>query len=85
MSPAVLTAGVHPVALTERTVPQPGPGEILVQMEQTVPFTPGHDGVGIVIAVGFGVTSPRLGERVATHANEATINDLTINRRDTTT
>jgi propanol-preferring alcohol dehydrogenase len=29
------------------------------------PFVPGHEGVGIVHAVGDGVTSPRIGERVA--------------------
>ena len=84
MRAAVVTAFDRPLTLEERTVPQPGPGEILVQMETsglchtdihaahgdwpvkpTVPFVPGHEGVGIVIAVGFGVTSPRLGERVA--------------------
>jgi Zn-dependent alcohol dehydrogenase len=31
----------------------------------TVPFIPGHEGVGIVTAVGEGVTSPRPGQRVA--------------------
>ena len=31
----------------------------------TVPFIPGHEGVGIVAAVGEGVTSPRVGQRVA--------------------
>ena len=84
MRAAVVTAFDRPLTLEERIVPQPGPGEVLVQMETsglchtdihaahgdwpvkpTVPFVPGHEGVGIVIAVGFGVTSPRLGERVA--------------------
>jgi alcohol dehydrogenase, propanol-preferring len=31
----------------------------------TPPFIPGHEGVGIVISVGDGVTSPRIGDRVA--------------------
>jgi alcohol dehydrogenase, propanol-preferring len=31
----------------------------------TVPFVPGHEGVGIVTAVGDGVTSSQIGERVA--------------------
>jgi alcohol dehydrogenase, propanol-preferring len=31
----------------------------------TVPFIPGHEGVGIVTAVGERVTSPRVGQRVA--------------------
>src|SRR5579863_2539447 len=31
----------------------------------TVPFIPGHEGVGIVTGVGEGVTSPRVGQRVA--------------------
>ena len=31
----------------------------------TVPFIPGHEGVGIVTGVGEGVTSPQVGQRVA--------------------
>jgi len=31
----------------------------------TVPFIPGHEGVGIVTSVGEGVTSPHVGQRVA--------------------
>jgi alcohol dehydrogenase, propanol-preferring len=31
----------------------------------TVPFIPGHEGVGIVTAAGDGVTSPQIGQRVA--------------------
>ena len=31
----------------------------------TVPFVPGHEGVGIVTAVGTGVSSPPVGQRVA--------------------
>jgi propanol-preferring alcohol dehydrogenase len=31
----------------------------------TVPFIPGHEGVGIVTALGDGATSPQIGQRVA--------------------
>ena len=31
----------------------------------TVPFVPGHEGVGIVTTIGDGVTSPQIGQRVA--------------------
>jgi propanol-preferring alcohol dehydrogenase len=31
----------------------------------TVPFIPGHEGVGIVTEIGDGVTSPQIGQRVA--------------------
>jgi Alcohol dehydrogenase GroES-like domain len=31
----------------------------------TVPFIPGHEGVGIVTKLGDGVTSPQIGQRVA--------------------
>jgi propanol-preferring alcohol dehydrogenase len=84
MRAAVVTAFDRPLTLEERIVPQPGPGEVLVQMETsglchtdihaahgdwpvkpTVPFVPGHEGVGIVIALGAGVTTPHLGDRVA--------------------
>jgi alcohol dehydrogenase, propanol-preferring len=34
-------------------------------VKPTVPFVPGHEGVGIVTAVGEGVTSPARGTRVA--------------------
>jgi alcohol dehydrogenase, propanol-preferring len=34
-------------------------------VKPTVPFVPGHEGVGIVTAVGDGVTSPAVGRRVA--------------------
>jgi propanol-preferring alcohol dehydrogenase len=34
-------------------------------VKPTVPFIPGHEGVGIVTRVGDGVTSPRIGTRVA--------------------
>jgi alcohol dehydrogenase, propanol-preferring len=34
-------------------------------VKPTVPFIPGHEGVGIVARVGDGVTSPQIGTRVA--------------------
>ncbi len=34
-------------------------------VKPTVPFIPGHEGVGVVTAVGEGVTSPKTGTRVA--------------------
>ena len=34
-------------------------------VKPTVPFIPGHEGVGIVTALGAGVTSPAVGTRVA--------------------
>jgi propanol-preferring alcohol dehydrogenase len=34
-------------------------------VKPTVPFIPGHEGVGIVTALGEGVTSPQIGTRVA--------------------
>ena len=34
-------------------------------VKPTPPFIPGHEGVGIVEAVGPGVTSPKIGDRVA--------------------
>jgi alcohol dehydrogenase, propanol-preferring len=34
-------------------------------VKPTVPFIPGHEGVGIVTALGQGVTSPQIGTRVA--------------------
>jgi len=34
-------------------------------VKPTLPFVPGHEGVGIVVAHGAGVTSPKIGERVA--------------------
>jgi alcohol dehydrogenase, propanol-preferring len=84
MKAAVVTSFTQPLELQDRSVPTPGPGQILVRMEAsglchtdihaahgdwpvkpTPPFVPGHEGVGIVEALGEGVTSRRLGERVA--------------------
>lgn len=84
MRAAVVTAFDRPLTVEDRPTPEPGVGEILVQVEAsglchtdihaahgdwpvkpTVPFVPGHEGVGIVIGHGAGVTSPKLGQRVA--------------------
>jgi propanol-preferring alcohol dehydrogenase len=84
MKAAVVTSFEAPLELQEREVPQPGPGQVLVEMEAcglchtdihaahgdwpvkpTPPFVPGHEGVGIVTAVGAGVRNRRLGDRVA--------------------
>jgi propanol-preferring alcohol dehydrogenase len=84
MRAAVVTAFDRPLSLEDRSVPEPGIGEILVKMETsglchtdihaahgdwpvkpTVPFVPGHEGVGIVVGHGEGVSSPPLGQRVA--------------------
>lgn len=34
-------------------------------IKPTLPLIPGHEGVGIVEEVGLGVTTPRVGDRVA--------------------
>jgi NADPH:quinone reductase len=68
--------------LSQVDTPQPGPGQVLVQLAATgvnfvdtyfrnglyprpVPYTPGGEGAGTVIAVGEGVDTPKVGDRVA--------------------
>ena len=74
------------LTLTERPLPQPGPGEVLVRMtcvgvcgsdthylthgrigsfEVDYPMVLGHEGAGVVEAVGEGVGSERIGQRVS--------------------
>lgn len=84
MKSAVVTSFDAPLSIEERPIPEPGPGQVLVQMEAcglchtdihaahgdwpvkpTPPFVPGHEGVGIVTAVGDGVTNRAVGDRVA--------------------
>jgi alcohol dehydrogenase, propanol-preferring len=84
MRAAVVPAFGQPLVIEDRPVPEPGPGQVVVQMEAsglchtdihaangdwpvtpTVPFVPGHEGVGIVTATGDGVISPQIGQRVA--------------------
>jgi propanol-preferring alcohol dehydrogenase len=72
-----------PLAIEERPVPQPGPGEVLVRImasgichtdlhaadgdwpvRPSLPFIPGHEGVGHVAALGAGVTGLKEGDAV---------------------
>jgi propanol-preferring alcohol dehydrogenase len=81
---AVVTSFSAPLELVDRTIPEPGPGQVLVRMEAcglchtdihaargdwplrpTLPIVPGHEGIGIVEALGAGVTRRTVGERVA--------------------
>lgn len=79
IGPQTMRAGVvqgfgRPLVIEERTVPRPGPGEVLVHIEAsgvchtdvhaadgdwpakpTLPFIPGHEGVGRIVALGSGV------------------------------
>jgi NADPH:quinone reductase len=74
--------GPEVLALSELDAPEPGPGQVLVQLAavgvnfvdtyfrsglypRPVPYTPGGEGAGAVIAVGDGVETPRVGDRVA--------------------
>jgi NADPH2:quinone reductase len=76
--------GPEVLSLAERPAPQPGPGQIVVQVAaagvnymdiyqregvggygRPLPFVTGGEGAGTVTAVGEGVTSPAVGDRVA--------------------
>jgi alcohol dehydrogenase, propanol-preferring len=84
MQAAVVHQFKAPLQLEEVPVPEPGPGEILVEVEAAglchtdihaahgdwpvkpkLPLIPGHEGVGIVTALGVGVTEVAEGDRVA--------------------
>ncbi|WP_148616322.1 alcohol dehydrogenase catalytic domain-containing protein [Nocardioides rubriscoriae] len=84
MKAAVVTSLSAPLEVVERAVPDPGTGEVLLQLQAcglcradvdatrgelpgapAVPFVPGHEGVGVVVARGTGVRTPRVGDRVA--------------------
>ena len=73
-----------PLSVEEVERPEPGPQDVLVQIEAsglchtdihaahgdwpvkpTPPFTPGHEGVGIVVETGSAVTNVAVGDRVA--------------------
>jgi NADPH:quinone reductase-like Zn-dependent oxidoreductase len=75
--------GLDNLAVVERPVPEPGPGQVLLRMKaqslnfrdlltvrghynprQPLPLIPCSDGVGVVEAVGEGVTRAAVGERV---------------------
>lgn len=84
MKAAVVTEFGAPLEIQEVPIPQPGPGQVLVQIETsglchtdihaangdspvqpTLPFVPGHEGIGRVTALGAGVTARAVGDRVA--------------------
>jgi NADPH2:quinone reductase len=50
--------------------------------KMSLPFTPGSEGAGTVVAVGQGVEHVRVGERVASHAFTAAYAELAIARAD---
>ncbi|HTV57376.1 MAG TPA: alcohol dehydrogenase AdhP [Verrucomicrobiae bacterium] len=83
MKAAVVTSFGKPLAVREVPVPEPGPGQVLVEIaasgvchtdlhaadgdwpiQPTLPFTPGHEGAGNVVALGPGVTHLKEGDRV---------------------
>jgi NADPH2:quinone reductase len=74
--------GPDVLTLTQTEPPEPGPGQVLVQLAAIgvnyadtyhrsglyplpLPFTPGSEGAGTVVAVGPDVSSPKVGDRVA--------------------
>jgi len=84
MKAAVVRQFGRSLVIEDRPIPEPGPGQITVQMEASglchtdihaahgdwpvkpvPPFVPGHEGVGLVQAVGAGVTRLHIGDRVA--------------------
>lgn len=48
----------------------------------TTPFTPGSEGAGTVVAVGQGITSPRVGDRVASTNFTGSYAELALARAD---
>jgi len=83
MQAAVVEKFGRPLVVQEVPVPEPGPGQGLVEIiasgvchtdlhaadgdwpvKPTLPFTPGHEGAGIVVALGSGVTQLKEGDRV---------------------
>ncbi len=83
MKAAVVERFGEPLKMREIRVPDPGPGQVLVEIansgvchtdlhaadgdwpiKPTLPFIPGHEGAGIVAAVGTGVTHLKEGDRV---------------------
>ena len=86
------TFGLENLVLAERPEPQPGPGEVLLEMRaaslnyrdllmvqgaynprQPLPLIPCSDGVGVVAAVGDGVTRVKIGDRVITQFSQGWI------------
>ena len=89
MQAAVVEKFGQPLVVREIPVPEPGPGQALVEIvasgvchtdlhaadgdwpvKPTLPFTPGHEGAGIVVALGSGVTHLKEGDRVVTGMTE---------------
>jgi propanol-preferring alcohol dehydrogenase len=83
MTAAVVEKFAEPLVMREVPVPEPGPGQALVQIiasgvchtdlhaadgdwpiKPALPFTPGHEGAGVVVALGPGVTHLKEGDRV---------------------
>ncbi len=83
MQAAVVERFSAPLSIREVPVPEPGPGEVLLELvasgvchtdlhaadgdwpiKPTLPFTPGHEGTGVVVALGPGVTRLKEGDRV---------------------
>jgi propanol-preferring alcohol dehydrogenase len=84
MRAAVVHGFGEPLEIEDRPMPEPGPGQIRIQIEAsgichtdihaasgdwpvkpTLPLVPGHEGVGLVDALGEGVTRVSIGQRVA--------------------
>ena len=76
------TGGPEVLTLTEVEAPQPGPGEVRIEVTaigvnfidvyhrtglypMPLPFIPGAEGAGRVVAVGAGVQTVKVGDRVA--------------------
>lgn len=83
MKAAVVEKFSTPLSIRDVPVPEPGPGEVLLQVmasgvchtdlhaadgewpiKPTLPFIPGHEGTGIIVALGLGVTHLKEGDRV---------------------
>src|SRR5215469_16833201 len=83
MKAAVVEKFGHALVVREVLVPEPGPGQALVEIvasgvchtdlhaadgdwpvKPDLPFTPGHGGAGIVVALGSGVTHLKEDDRV---------------------
>ncbi|MBV8049806.1 MAG: alcohol dehydrogenase AdhP [Acidobacteriaceae bacterium] len=83
MQAAVVERFGDPLVVKEVPVPEPGPGQALVEIiasgvchtdlhaaegdwpvKPSLPFIPGHEGAGIVVALGSGVTHVKEGDRV---------------------
>lgn len=83
MQAAVVEKFGEPLVVREVPVPEPGPGQALVEImasgvchtdlhaadgdwpvKPTLPFTPGHEGAGVVVALGSGITHLKEGDRV---------------------